>query len=57
MTLGGGTHTGCGLMGRDGMLFHDSITDDDISAGAPYVEQACMWFDGVWDTVGTGFSR
>ena len=39
-------------MGKDATLFHYARTDDDTSMGSQYVEQARMWFDSMWATVG-----
>ncbi|MFD9046446.1 winged helix-turn-helix domain-containing protein [Streptomyces zaomyceticus] len=40
------------LMGNDTILFHHSLNDGDSSSGAQQVEQAQMWFDSVWETIG-----
>ncbi|MGH3845893.1 MAG: GntR family transcriptional regulator, partial [Pseudonocardiaceae bacterium] len=45
------------IMGKDAILFHHSITDDDTSTGSQYVEQARTWYDSVWDTIATEFIR
>jgi len=39
------------LMGKDAVLFHHTIGDDDGSIGSQYVEQAREWFDSMWGTV------
>jgi hypothetical protein len=44
-------------MGKDAILFHHSITDDDTSTGSQYVDQACTWFDSMWTTVATEYIR
>lgn len=43
------------LVGKDTILFHYSLNDGDSSGGAQQVEQARMWFDSVWDTIGRDF--
>ncbi|OMI37893.1 GntR family transcriptional regulator [Streptomyces sparsogenes] len=43
------------LVGKDTILFHHSVNDGDSSGGARQVEQARMWFDSVWDTIGRDF--
>lgn len=40
------------LVGKDTILFHHSLNDGDSSSGAQQVEQAQMWFDSVWETIG-----
>jgi hypothetical protein len=45
------------VMGKDAILFHHSITDDDTSTGSQDVEQARTWFDSVWNTIATEFTR
>ncbi|MFD9895243.1 hypothetical protein ACFWY9_38380 [Amycolatopsis sp. NPDC059027] len=45
------------LMGKDAVLFHHSISDDDTSTGSQYVEQARTWFESVWDSVAEDFQR
>jgi DNA-binding transcriptional regulator YhcF (GntR family) len=45
------------LMGKDAILFHHSITDDDTSTGSQYVDQARTWFDSMWTTVATEYVR
>lgn len=45
------------LVGKEAILFHHSITDDDTSTGSQYVEQARMWFDSMWDTVSVEYVR
>jgi len=45
------------LMGKDAILFHHSVTDDDSSTGSQYVDQARTWFDSMWTTVSTDFAR
>ncbi|TDD64490.1 hypothetical protein E1262_27975 [Jiangella aurantiaca] len=36
------------LGGKDTVLFHHAVTDDDQSMGSLYVEQARRWFDSIW---------
>lgn len=40
-------------MGKDALLFHRTIADDEPSDGAQYVDQAKKWFDSIWSTVAT----
>ncbi|MFE9562354.1 GntR family transcriptional regulator [Streptomyces sp. NPDC006487] len=40
------------LVGKDTILFHHSLNEGDASSGAQQVEQARMWFDSVWETIG-----
>ncbi|SEF14746.1 GntR family transcriptional regulator [Jiangella alba] len=40
------------LGGKDTVLFHHALTDDDESTGSQYVEQARRWFESIWTTVG-----
>ncbi|WP_130345264.1 GntR family transcriptional regulator [Herbihabitans rhizosphaerae] len=44
------------LMGKDTILFHHSVTEDDTSTGSQYVEQARTWFDSMWNTVSVEFA-
>ncbi|MFC9623402.1 winged helix-turn-helix domain-containing protein [Streptomyces sp. NPDC056930] len=43
------------LVGKDATLFHYSVNEGDSSSGAQQVEQARMWFESVWDTIGRDF--
>ncbi|MFB6633929.1 hypothetical protein ACFCWY_28960 [Streptomyces sp. NPDC056362] len=43
------------LVGKDTVLFHHSINDGEPSGGAQQVQQARMWFDSVWETIGRHF--
>ncbi|MFE4309421.1 hypothetical protein ACFRR6_25595 [Streptomyces sp. NPDC056891] len=43
------------LVGKDTVLFHHSINDGESSGGAQQVQQARMWFDSVWETIGRDF--
>ncbi|TCP57283.1 regulatory GntR family protein [Tamaricihabitans halophyticus] len=45
------------LMGKDTILFHHSINDDDTSTGSQYVEQSRMWFDSMWTNVAHEYQR
>jgi DNA-binding transcriptional regulator YhcF (GntR family) len=38
-------------LGKDAVLFHHAVTDDEATAGPQYVEQARIWFDSVWNSV------
>lgn len=42
-------------MGKDTILFHHSVNEGDSSSGAQQVEQAQMWFDSVWETIGRDY--
>ncbi|MCD0482036.1 winged helix-turn-helix domain-containing protein [Streptacidiphilus sp. ASG 303] len=44
------------LVGKDATLFHYSVNEGDSSTGAQQVEQARMWFESVWDTIGRDFN-
>ncbi|MBW8088584.1 GntR family transcriptional regulator [Streptomyces hygroscopicus subsp. hygroscopicus] len=44
------------LVGKDATLFHHSTNDGESSGGAQQVEQARMWFDSVWNTIGRDFN-
>ena len=39
------------LLGKDAVLFHHTISDDDTAIGSQYVEQARAWFDSIWTTI------
>lgn len=43
------------LMGKDAILFHHAIDDDEDAMGAQYVRQSQMWFDSIWNTVARDF--
>jgi DNA-binding transcriptional regulator YhcF (GntR family) len=45
------------LMGKDALLFHHAITDDDTSTGSQYVEHVQGWFDTIWTTVARETTR
>jgi len=51
VTIKGEKHPVYDLMGKDAVLFHHAINDDDTSTGSQYVEQARTWFDSLWTTV------
>ena len=51
VTLNGEARPMYDLMGKDAVLFHHTISDDDTSIGSQYVEQARAWFDSIWSTV------
>ncbi|MGB6162020.1 MAG: GntR family transcriptional regulator [Pseudonocardiaceae bacterium] len=57
ISLGGEPRAIYDVMGKDAILFHHSTTDDDTSTGSQYVEQARSWFDSVWTTIATEFTR
>jgi len=39
------------VLGKDAVLFHHTMTDDDTSIGSQYVEQARAWFESIWTTI------
>ncbi|MFB6895202.1 GntR family transcriptional regulator [Streptomyces hydrogenans] len=43
------------LVGKDTTLFHHSVNEGESSGGAQQVQQARMWFDSVWETIGRDF--
>jgi DNA-binding transcriptional regulator YhcF (GntR family) len=51
VTLKGETRPMYDLMGKDAVLFHHTISDDDTAIGSQYVEQARAWFDSIWTTI------
>lgn len=57
LSLGGEPKAMYDLMGKDAILFHHSVNDDDTSTGSQYVEQARTWFDSMWTTVATEYAR
>lgn len=57
LSLGGEPQAIYDLMGKDAILFHHSITDDDTSTGSQYVDQARTWFDSMWNTISTEYKR
>jgi hypothetical protein len=57
LSLGGEPQAIYDLMGKDAILFHHSTTDDDTSTGSQYVEQARTWFDSLWSTIATEYTR
>jgi DNA-binding transcriptional regulator YhcF (GntR family) len=42
-------------MGKDAILFHWAIDDDEASDASAHVEQARTWFDSVWNTIAREF--
>ncbi|ATL83258.1 transcriptional regulator, GntR family [Streptomyces malaysiensis subsp. malaysiensis] len=44
------------LVGTDATLFHYSVNEGEASSGAQQVEQARMWFESVWNTIGRDFN-
>ncbi len=38
-------------MGKDAILFHRALSDDETSDAAQYVHQARTWFDSMWSTI------
>jgi DNA-binding transcriptional regulator YhcF (GntR family) len=55
LTIGGEPTTIYDLGGKDTVLFHHALTDDNESTGSQYVEQARRWFDSNWATVGSEY--
>jgi DNA-binding transcriptional regulator YhcF (GntR family) len=41
-------------MGKDAVLFHYAVSDDESSIGDQHVQQAQAWFDSVWTSVAKG---
>ncbi|MEQ0559392.1 hypothetical protein ABJI51_09960 [Amycolatopsis sp. NEAU-NG30] len=56
-TFGSATQAIYDLMGKDAILFHHSINDDDTSTGSQYVDQAKTWFDSLWNSIATDYQR
>jgi hypothetical protein len=44
------------LMGKETVLFHQAATEDDVSTGSQYLQQARAWFDSMWTTVSRDFA-
>lgn len=44
------------LMGKDAILFHHAANDDPDSIGTQYLQQARLWFDSMWTSVGREFT-
>lgn len=38
-------------MGKDAVLFHYAVSDDEAAIDSQYVHQAQNWFDSVWNSV------
>ncbi|MEU0793839.1 GntR family transcriptional regulator [Amycolatopsis sp. NPDC005961] len=57
INFGGETQAMYDLMGKDAILFHHSINDDDTSTGSQYVDQAKTWFDSLWNSVAKDYQR
>lgn len=53
VTIGGESVQIFDVMGKDSVLFHRTIGDDETSDGPQYVEQARRWFESVWSTIAT----
>ena len=51
VTLNGEARPMYDLLGKDAVLFHHTLSDDDASIGSQYVEQARAWFDSIWTTI------
>ncbi|MEV6285528.1 winged helix-turn-helix domain-containing protein [Kribbella sp. NPDC051770] len=39
-------------VGKDTVLFHHTLSDNDQATGSQYVDQARRWFDSLWGTLG-----
>jgi DNA-binding transcriptional regulator YhcF (GntR family) len=57
INFGGETQAIYDLMGKDAILFHHSINDDDTSTGSQYVDQAKTWFESLWNSVARDYER
>jgi DNA-binding transcriptional regulator YhcF (GntR family) len=44
------------LMGKDAILFHHAANDDPDSIGTQYFQQARLWFDSMWTSIGREFT-
>ena len=44
------------LMGKDTILFHHTANDDPDSTGTQYLQQARLWFDSMWNSLGREFT-
>ncbi|MEV0001018.1 winged helix-turn-helix domain-containing protein [Micromonospora sp. NPDC050980] len=44
-------------MGKDAILFHRAISEDETSDAAQYVEQARSWFDSMWSTIAREYQQ
>jgi hypothetical protein len=38
-------------VGKDTVLFHHSVSDDDHATGSQYVDQARRWLRSTWPTI------
>lgn len=45
------------LMGKDAILFHHSVNDDETSTGSQYVDQAKTWFNSMWSSIAHPYKR
>ncbi len=45
------------VLGKDAVLFQHDADGDQASTGSQYVEQARLWFDTMWDTIGRDLAR
>ncbi|MFH9498859.1 GntR family transcriptional regulator [Streptomyces globisporus] len=52
VSAGGETIDIYDLVGADAALFHYSTNQGDATSGAQQVEQARLWFESVWSTIG-----
>ncbi|MEU3273341.1 GntR family transcriptional regulator [Saccharomonospora sp. NPDC006951] len=57
IAFNGETQSMYDLMGKDAILFHHSVNEDDTSTGSQYVEQARTWFDSMWTSVAKPYVR
>jgi DNA-binding transcriptional regulator YhcF (GntR family) len=56
ITLNGTERAIYDVLGKDAVLFHHAVSDDDASIGSQYVQQAREWFDSVWTSIAQDFS-
>ncbi|MGA3538099.1 GntR family transcriptional regulator [Micromonosporaceae bacterium DT194] len=43
-------------MGKDAILFHRAVSDDEASDASQYVDQARTWFDSMWSTIAHNYT-
>jgi DNA-binding transcriptional regulator YhcF (GntR family) len=43
-------------MGKDAILFHYAVSDDETAVDSQYVQQAQLWFDSVWNSVAKDYA-
>jgi DNA-binding transcriptional regulator YhcF (GntR family) len=52
VTISGTKHEIFDPMGKDSILFHHAVSSEPDSTDTQYVEQARLWFESMWGTVG-----